>query len=244
MKKGLSRRSVLMGAAGVVAAKQPPFFDGQTILLDGCEFVLTDIIAPGAAPLPGKAEPGADLARAALESVLSGKRMPAFVASPRDRWGRQSGPLRLLDAAGRETILQAALLEAGAARVFPQSDDLERLDVYFSAEEAARSARRGLWSIANYAVHDARDAQRRRGFQIYRGVIRSTGENKGRVYFNFGEDFRTDVTASAASGAFRRWARQEPLAAYAGREVELRGLAEWINGPSIALRHERQLRLV
>lgn len=241
---GPTRRFVLFGAAAAVAAPQRlAFFDGQTIVIDGAEFVLADIIAP-ASVHGGRAEAGADLARAALEGVLLGKRLPAFDASPRDRWGRRSGPLRLLDGAGRETILQTALLEAGAARVFPQSDDPARLDLYFAAEDAARSARRGLWAFADYAVRDARDAQRRAGFQLYRGAVRSTGENKGRVYFNFGDDFRTDVTASAATGAFRRWRRQDPLAAYVGREVEVRGVAEWINGPSIALRHERQLRLV
>jgi hypothetical protein len=93
-------------------------------------------------------------------------------------------------------------------------------------------------------VRDARDDRRAFGFQIYRGNVLSTGEHKGRVYFNFGEDFRTDVTASVTKGAFRRWRRQELLSAYGGRAVELRGAVDWINGPSIELRHERQLRFL
>jgi endonuclease YncB( thermonuclease family) len=241
----LTRRSVFMGAAALLAAPfRPPFFDGQTISLDGADYVLTDIVAPSAAPLAGGAEPGAEFALAALEAIMAGRRTPAFSAPPRDRWGRGRGPLRLIGALGEETTMQRALLEAGAARVFPQTDDDALLDSYVAAEDAARAARRGLWALAAYALREARDERRVAGFQIYHGAVRSTGEHKGRVYFNFGEDFRADLTATAALGAFRRWRRKDELSAYAGRAVELRGIVHWINGPSIELRHERQLRLL
>jgi hypothetical protein len=52
------------------------------------------------------------------------------------------------------------------------------------------------------------------------------------------------VTATLSKGAFRRWRRKDPLESYAGKTVELRGLVGWINGPSIEIRHERQLRLL
>ncbi len=129
-------------------------------------------------------------------------------------------------------------------RVAPQSNDETLLDAYFAAEDRARTARLGIWALGAYVVRDTRDESRAYGFHIYRGAVRSTGENRGRVYFNFGEDFRKDVTATAARGAFRRWRRKEGLQFYEGRTVELRGLLEWINGPSIDLRHERQLRLL
>lgn len=241
----LTRRSVLMGAAALAAApSRPPFFDGQTISLDGADYVLTDIIAPSAAALAGGVEPGAEIALAALEAIMAAYRLPAFTAPPRDRWGRGRGPLRLIGARGVETTMQLALLQAGAARVFPQTDDDALLESYFAAEDAARADRRGLWALAAYALREARDERRVSGFQIYHGAVRSTDERRGRVYFNFGEDFRTDVTATASVGAFRRWRRKDGLSAYAGRAVELRGIVHWINGPSIELRHERQLRVL
>jgi micrococcal nuclease len=241
----LTRRSLLVGAAAIAAApNRPDFFDGQTVRAGEAEFVLTDIVAPSSAPIRGGAEPGADIALAALREFLADSRALAFSAAPRDRWGRATGPARFMRRDGRQTTLQAALLEAGAARVFPQTDDGAILDGYFAAEDAARAEGRGIWSLPAYAIRDARDEGRAFGFQIYRGDVRSTGENRGRVYLNFGADFRTDVTATLSKGAFRRWRRKVPLESYAGKTVELRGLVDWINGPSIEIRHERQLRLL
>lgn len=239
----LTRRSALAGAAALAAAPaRPDFFDGQSAMVDAQERVLTDIVAPSASPLRGGAEPGAGIALRALRDFLAVSSPLPGARSPRDRWGRAMGPARFIGAGGQETTLQAALLEAGAARVFPQSDDDALLDAYFAAEERARSGRRGIWAMDAYAIRDVRDERRAFGFQVYNGDVRSTGENRGRIYFNFGEDFRTDVTATVTRGAFRRWRRQDLPPSYVGREVELRGLVEWINGPSIELRHERQLR--
>ncbi len=240
----LTRRFVLAGAAAVAAPRLPDFFDGQTIHVNGAEMVLSDIIAPSPATLAGGAEPGAEFARAALQDFLAKSRPLSFNEPPRDRWGRMSGPARFMRADGEQTSAQAALLAAGAARVSPQTDDDVTLDGYFAAEDAARAAGKGIWAIPEYSVRDAREQRRVFGFQIFRGAVRSTDEHRGRVFFNFGEDFRIDLTATVTKGAFRRWRRRDLLASYVGKTVELRGVVDWINGPSIELRHERQMRLV
>lgn len=214
------------------------------MVIDGVERVLSDIVAPSSAPLRGWAEPGAEIALDALAKFTATHRPLPGARSPFDRWGRAMGPARFVGPGGAETTLQAALLETGAVRVAPQSDDDPMLDAYFAAEYRARAARLGVWALDAYAVRDARDESRAFGFQIYTGAVRSTGEYRGRVYFNFGDDFRKDVTASVAKGAFRRWKRQDDVASFKGKTVELRGLVDWINGPSIELRHERQLRLL
>lgn len=240
----LSRRSLLAGAAALTAPRRHDFFDGQTIHIDGAEIVLTDIVAPSPAAFAGRGEPGAEFTRAALQEFLRTSRKLSFTEPPRDRWGRLSGPAQFLRADGSRTTVQAALLEAGGARVSPQTNDHAILDTYFAAENAARALRNGIWSLPTYAVRDALEERRAFGFQIYRGAVQSTGETGGRIYFNFGENFRTDLTATVARGAFRRWQRNDPPSFYAGRIVELRGVVEWVNGPSIELRHERQLRVV
>lgn len=241
----ITRRSMLLGAAALGAASgRPDFFDGQTVTVDGVERVLTDIVAPSSARLRGGADPGADIALAALGDILAVCRPLPGARSRLDRWGRAMGPAFFVRTDGTRASLQSALLAAGAARVSPQSDDDALIDGYFQAEDEARASGRGIWALPAYAVRDARDQRRAFGFQIYRGAVRSTGENKGRIYFNFGDDFRRDVTATVTKGAFRRWRRKEPLAFYAGEMVELRGIVERINGPSIELLHERQLRFV
>lgn len=240
-----TRRGVLAGALALAAAPgRPDFFDGQTALVHGAERVLTDIVAPSPANLRGLAEPGAEVAQRALQGLLGGTHPLPGARDLPDRWGRLTGPALLVRADGTAFSLQAALLDAGAARVSPQSDDDTLLDAYFAAEDAARAAGRGLWALRAYGVRDATDEDRVYGFQIYRGAVRAAGENKGRVYFNFGDDFRTDLTATVTSGVFRRWKGKDGLQTCEGRTVELRGLVDWINGPSIELRHERQLRFL
>lgn len=241
----LSRRSLLAGAVAFVAAPaRPQFFDGQTIFAADKEFVLTDIVAPSPTPLREGAEPGANFALEALQALLGGGKLTVLDEARRDRWGRFSGPQRY-EAPNRSPLtLQEALLEVGAARVFPQSDDGDLLDRYFAAEDEARAGKRGLWAMPFYAILDSRDVKRVNGFQIYRGAVSSADESHGRVYFNFGDDFRSDLTATVAKGAFRRWRRKEDIETYSSRQVEIRGMVEAINGPSIELRHERQLRLI
>lgn len=239
----ITRRSVLAAAAAVAAPARPDFFDGQTVHVASAEIVLTDILAPSPARLVGGPEPGARIARAALADILAASRPLAFAAPPRDRWGRLAGPARISRPDGSQSTLQAALLEAGAARVFPQTEDHAILDDFFTLEDAARAAQKGIWAMPEYALRDADDEGRSFGFQIYHGAVRSVSENRGRIFFNFGEDFRSDLTATLTKGAFRRWRRKDPIESYAGRIVELRGMVDWINGPSIELRHERQLRL-
>ncbi|MFN0023026.1 MAG: thermonuclease family protein [Parvularculaceae bacterium] len=240
----VSRRAVLAGGAAIVAPARPDFFDGQTVLAGGREIVLTDILAPSSAALWGGAEPWSEMASEALRKIRASGTLVSERMNSLDRWGRAAGAAHWRHADGRETTLQEALLAEGAARVHPQSDDAAMLDRYFAAEDAARGARRGLWALDAYAIRNADDARAAFGFQIYHGKVRSASNRRGRIFFNFGEDFRTDLTATLTQGAFGRWRRKDLIETYAGLTIEVRGLVERINGPSIELAHERQLRLL
>jgi endonuclease YncB( thermonuclease family) len=233
----MNRRAFLIGAAALSA---PPFADGQSVVIDGAERVLTDIIAPSRRPLSGRPEPFADFAAAALSAAIGAG---ALLETPAalDRWGRSVGALSW-KMNGRTTTLQEVLLAQGAARVAPQSEDFPFIERCFRAEKAAREARLGLWGRAAYRVRDAARAEKAWGYQIYAGAVRAAAERGGRVFFNFGEDYRTDFTASALRGDFRRWRGRPDAASFIGKSVEIRGFVDWINGPSIELRHELQLR--
>ncbi len=64
------------------------------------------------------------------------------------------------------------------------------------------------------------------GFQIYRGAIKNAAGRYDGIFFNFGEDFRSDLTATLTRGAFRRWSGAPELESYIGKSVELRGFVE------------------
>lgn len=235
------RRAFVLGAGALaISPSVAPFADGQTILIGGAEFFLTDIAAPSTSPLSGAAEPMADFAAAVLREALSRGALAGAPATL-DRWERRAGAV-LWRINGRETTLQEVLLAQGAARVAPQSDDFDFIERCYRAESAARAAALGLWSHKAYRIRDAGVAQAARGYQVYAGTIRTTAERGARVFFNFGDDFRTDFTASAARSSFRRWRGKPDAASFVGAKVEIRGPVERINGPSIELKHELQLR--
>ncbi|MDZ7627765.1 MAG: thermonuclease family protein [Parvularculaceae bacterium] len=203
-----------------------------------------DIIAPTSPLSPGAADEAARKASLGLVSLFKQGLITIPDTAPVDRWGRAIGPVSFRFSTGAKTTLQEALLCRGWARVFPQSNDHVFLDRCFAAEDEARALRRGLWALPNYQVRSAKDLSRAYGLQIYQGRVFNASEGRGRIYINFGEDFRIDLTATVTKGDFRRWRSKDPVSLYAGRTLEIRGYVETINGPSIELRHERQLRRV
>ncbi|VAW04602.1 hypothetical protein MNBD_ALPHA05-1847, partial [hydrothermal vent metagenome] len=138
------------------------------------------------------------------------------------------------------------LITMGAARVAPQSDNLELIDQLLATEEAARAARKGLWALPAYRVFDADKAGAAVGrFHLIEGKVRRIAKVKGRTYINFGADYKTDFTASAGARLYRKWAGQGfDLASLTDARLRIRGFVEAINGPSIALTHRRQIEVL
>ncbi|MCA8888745.1 MAG: thermonuclease family protein [Parvularculaceae bacterium] len=234
----LTRRSLVLGATVAVTARRTPeLSDGQTIWLGDAEHVATDIVAPA------RDAPGHELSVAALRAIMA---LPftedTGAAGAPDRWGRKTGPISLVTRGGAVSSVQAELVRRGAARVSPQSDDFAFIDALFALEDGARELKRGLWALPAYRVNPAKDTTRKTGFQIYDGVIREAQTRDGRVYFNFGADYRTDFTVTVRATAQKKWRSGLAPTDYAGKRVQIRGEALWINGPSIELRHELQMR--
>lgn len=214
---------------------RPVFLPAHIARLDGAEFVLTDVRAP---------DHGAPFAARAARLRDEWLQLNSVRASPRDRdrWGRATG---LLLGAGGDT-LQGALIDAGAARVVPQSDDHALIGDLLVREAAARRAGAGLWALPDYAV---RDAARPRaipgGYQIVEGAVRETGRSSARIYLNFGARYQTDFTASLRRGARRHlfpdMADTLEEGALNGTTIRVRGFVYLLNGPTIELDHRDQL---
>ena len=231
----MNRRRFLAGAAALPLVAPA----GRSLVIEGRDYALTDIVTPAA----GDNTPSADYYAAAMAEILKQGALSGPPPVGRDRWGRVEGAIGWRTSDRRETTLQEMLLSQGAARVAPASDDHSFIERCFIAERAAREARLGGWRFDDWRIRDAATPERSRGFQIYAGAIASASERKGRVFFNFGAEYRSDFTASVATGAFRRWRVKPDLSLLAGRRAEVRGHVEDINGPSIDLVHEMQLRL-
>jgi endonuclease YncB( thermonuclease family) len=159
-----------------------------------------------------------------------------------DRYGRIIAQVWLENG----TWLNGALARQGLARVETTADQRRCAAEALRLEADARAARRGMWRLSAYEVRDAMEAGAfTNDFQILEGRIAETAEVRGRIFLNFGTDWRTDFTVTIAPGDARKFAEagRDPLS-WAGRAIRVRGWLEWYNGPMIEASHPEQIELL
>ena len=191
--------------------------------------------------LAGISVPGE--ARADLQDLVIGRR---FVVTPNaaaeDRYGRVVA--HLADEQGG--WLQRILLERGLAAVRTRSDDRTRAAEMFKVEAEARAAKRGLWGTGQIRVREATQMTRiPEGFAIVQGKVHHVNDRQGKLYVNFGPDWRTDFTI-VAEGAARQALRRAGLgvASASGMPVRVRGWLRFWNGPLIDIDHVEQVEIL
>lgn len=242
------KRRVFLAGAGTFAFSRahaqtfisnPKALSGARFMSGETEFLLADIIAPPLYTL-GKEPPAHfEASRRALQEALAGALDVEDVLAP-TRWGVRRV---LAKRTGETETVQETLIAAGAARVAPQTEDHDFIRRLLALEEGARAERRGLWALPDYRIFDAGKAWGSVGaFHLVEGTVREADLHGSRFYMNFGEDYRTDFTASAASRLYRRWRKDgADFSELEGDFVRVRGWIEAINGPSIDLTHVMQV---
>ncbi|MFQ5764179.1 MAG: thermonuclease family protein [Rhodospirillales bacterium] len=187
--------------------------------------------------------PLADDARRALANLVLGRRLAlSFGGAERDRHGRLLAHLHTADG----LWVQGEMLARGMARVYSFPDNRARVAEMLALEAAARGAKRGIWGHPFYAVRAPEDLARLTGtFQLVEGRVLRAARVKGRVYLNYGEDWRTDftVTMDAKAGRLFRKAGADPLA-FGGRRLRVRGWIKQFNGPMIEATHPEQVEVL
>lgn len=236
---------LLDGGAGVVGFVH----DGDTVrFADGSvDIRLVGLQAPKV-PQGRKrptAWPLADASRAALQALVADHRITLRLApTSRDRNGRILAHLVREDG----LWIQEAMLKEGWARVYTFPDNRIFAPELYAAEQAARAARRGIWAEPFYAVRAPDPAALEAdvgSFQIIEGTVADAARVRGRVYLNFGRDYRTDFTASIAPDVAPLFAAAKiDLLALKGQVVRVRGYIRDFNGPSVDLTHPEQLERV
>jgi endonuclease YncB( thermonuclease family) len=220
--------------------------DGDTVVLaDGRQVRLVGIQAPklplgrkGFEPWPLAGEAKAALGRLALGRELR----LGFGGRRQDRHGRILA--HLYDQDG--LWIQGALLERGLARVYSFADNRALVAQMLARERQARGERLGIWGQAFYGIRDAQEVWNHIGsFQLVEGRVREAAKVKGRVYLNYGADWRRDFTVTLAPAVRRRFEAEgiDPLT-YGGRRLRVRGWVESYNGPMIEITHPEQIELL
>jgi len=245
-----------VAAACPSAALEPGEQSRVEQVLDGDTFVLagglTVRLAEAAAPKPlidGQAaeRPNA-AAAAALTKMVSGREVELrYGGRRRDRRERALAHVFVQQGGDAPPVwVQRAMVEAGRLRVMTFADNRACAAALLSAEAAARAAGRGLWASAAFkpAPADAAEAVTDR-FALVEGRVLDAADVRGRIYLNFGPDYRTDFTVSLEPGVVRLFRAEgvEPLA-YEGRRVRVRGWVDRFNGPLIAATHPEEIELL
>jgi micrococcal nuclease len=212
--------------------------DGSAFdLADGRRVRLASVIVPsGDAPLAAKAH--AELAKQVEGKVLQ----LAFL----DEHGTDRHGHLIAQVFAHKDHLQSVFVREGWARVATRSDMKSCAKPLLALEADARQARRGLWADAFYRVRKPDELTSDIGtFQIVEGKIAAVGGGRGRLYLNFGADYRTDFTVTVSVRDRKRLAKEgvDP-STWAGKTIRIRGWLSLLNGPEIELTHAEQVELI
>ena len=162
-----------------------------------------------------------------------------------DRYGRIIADV-FMESDAEPQWVQLAMVHDGVVRVLSYRDGPDRVARLLQAESAARSAHRGLWGDRAYRVRDTHpDAlmQDVGSVQIVAGrVVSATRLRTGRVYLNFGADWRTDFTVRIDPADAERFERAglDPLE-LEGQRIRVRGWVQDENGPMIRIDHPMRI---
>jgi len=218
--------------------------NGVLVMTDGRALSLEGIRLPNAAQ-DHAPQAIADRAFAALNDLARGRVLDAYADFPKeDRYDRVRSQIFDHDT---RAWLQIALLKQGLARVDIAPDRGECYRELYAAEADARRAGLGLWADPAYAFRTAdRVAPADVGsFQIVVGKVVKAATRDGRVFLNFGPDFRSDFTIAIPPDDLKTFKRMgvDPLN-YEGRLVRVRGIVQSDNGLEIVAGNPKQIELL
>jgi len=219
------------------------------LLEDGRAIRLVGALAPRTEARWAQAMGLEDKILGALEERLLGEKVVLKLgARERDRYGRLLAHVFTGD--GEERVwVQKALIRDGLAMAYSFEDNRACVRELQSDERAAREAGAGFWDQGVFRVRDAGDIDSLDGlvysFQIVEGRVQDVAESRGRIYVNFGKDWRTDFTATIAPSDRSRFEGSgvDPRG-LDGQTIRVRGWLERRNGPMIDVTHPEQIETI
>lgn len=142
--------------------------------------------------------------------------------------------------------VQGALLSLGLVRTQTTRYTPEMATQMHALENLARAQALGLWGQAQYLPLRAAEASQAIGkSHIIQGKVHSASTHNGRIFINFGPNWRTDFTLlipSEHKKAFYK-AKINPLN-WQGYRIEARGWVDEYNGPVIEIDHPQAVRIL
>ncbi len=247
--KGLSVPALSKGETGRVTR----VIDGDSFVMtlaDGTKVSvrLSAVQAPRTAQRSEKAWPFARESKAGLAALIQGRDVQlSYGDETRDRFGRAIAQVHTVSTSGAPDLwIQSEMVRLGLVRVFSWKNERADMAALYGLETEARDRSRGLWANPTYAIRKPDPdplAQDVDSWQIIEGFVTSTADVRGRIYLNFGADYKTDFTIAIAKKNVKRFAMIDPISLL-GARVRVRGWVEMINGPMIWLDHPGRLEVL
>jgi len=266
--KGWARRlavitgALFIGGSGVGQAPElvrgevgnvSSVLDGDTLYLEGGLKVRLSAMQAPKLPLGRKgfkAWPLGKESRAALGVLTKGQKVGLYYGGERrDRYDRALAQVFTLDSDDKPDLwIQEEMIRLGMSRVYTWPDTYQDSQKLYRAEREARAGGRGIWSHDYYDIRSPEPnmlAQDVDSFQLVEGIITSSADIRGRIYLNFGADYKTDFTIAIAKRDRKRFKRAgiDPVT-LEGARVRVRGWIELMNGPMIWLDHPERLEIL
>jgi len=217
--------------------------NGVLVMTDGRALHLEGIRLPNAAQ-DHAPQPITDQAFTELNTVAKGDALEAYAVYPKeDRYDRVRSQIFTKDG----TWVQIDLLKKGLARVDISPDRGECNRELYAAEADARRDGLGLWADPAYGFRapDGLTPADTGTFQIVVGKVVNTAARDGRVFLNFGQDWKRDFTVTISADDLKTFKRMgvDPLN-YEGKLVRVRGVVQSDNGPEIDVGNPKQIELL
>jgi len=216
------------------------------LLEDGRAIRLVGALAPRTEPRWARAMGLEERIIQALEDRMLGEPVQLrFGERKRDRYGRLLTHV-FTGKGDNEVWVQKALINDGLAMAYSFADNRACARALQAAEARARDADAGLWEQGIFRIRDAGDPSGldalSYSFQIVEGRVQDVADSRGRIYLNFGADWRTDFTAMIAPSDRNAFQDSEiKLLELKGRTIRVRGWLERRNGPMIEVTHPEQI---
>jgi micrococcal nuclease len=230
--------------AAIVDGETLQLTDGRTVKLIGSKAPSPPLGWQGDKPWPFVNE-----AKQALADLASGQEVELRYGGRRtDRYGQALAQVFVVKGAER-VWLQQELVSRGLARVYSFPDNRACVIELLARESEARAKSVGIWGSWAYRIADALDLKGldrlMHSYQLVEGRVAAVGEGGGRLYLNFGQDWRSDFTISVEGKDVATFAAANvDLKALVGKRVRVRGWLEWRGGPMIAATTPEQLEVM
>ncbi len=212
--------------------------DGRVVRLAGIGSLVDEPARPGI-----RLTTFAATSKDVLSKLVLGRTVQLKLSErPIDRYGRVVAQVFV----SGDTWVQGELVRLGLARVESSADSRGMIVSMQEIEDIARVAKLGIWSDNRYAVRTAEETEQHLNrFEIVEGRVAAADQVNGRVYLNFGPDWRTDFTVSIAPADARAFKREGvDLLAMEGKRIRVRGWLRSYNGPVIDVTHPEQIELL